>query len=51
MPIMTVKQFYVGLGSVGDWACRAKIERAVFNFKISWRDTLTDQVCQIIANS
>ncbi len=45
----TVGQFYEGLGRCGDWDCREKIEKAVFAFKISWKQEVDDSVCQIIA--
>ena len=48
---MTVKEFYVSLGTWSDWKLREKIEKAVFSFKISWKDTLTDEVCQAIADN
>ena len=49
---MTVKAFYEGLGSSGDWECRRKIERAVMqNHKISWYDQLTDAVASHIVNA
>ncbi len=49
---MTVKEFYVGLGSSNDWECRRKIERAVMqNYKISWHDELTDDAALHIVNA
>jgi len=49
---MTVKEFYVAMGSANDWECRRKIERAVMqNYKISWGDELTNQVISHIVNA
>ena len=49
---MTIKEFYVAMGNAGDWECRRKIERAVMqNYKISWRDQLTDKAASHIANA
>ena len=49
---MTVQEFYEGMGKAGDWECRRKIEKAVMiNFKISWRDELTDDVAIHIVNA
>ena len=52
---MTVQEFYVALGSnwtdASDWECREKIEKAVFSFKISWKQQVDDKVCEIIANT
>ncbi len=46
---MTVQEFYVALGSAGDWKCREKIEKAVFSFKLHWKQELDDKACEIIA--
>ena len=49
---MTVKEFYVAMGSCRDWECRRKIERAVMrNYKVSWEDELTDEVAKHIVNA
>jgi len=49
---MTVREFYEGMGKAGDWECRRKIERVVMqNFKIRWRDELTDEVIGHIVNA
>ena len=49
---MTVKEFYVARGNSKDWECRRKIERAVMqNYKISWKDELTDEVISHIINA
>ena len=48
---MTVQQFYVSLGTWSDWELRAKIERAVFSFRISWKDKLNNRVRQAIVEA
>ena len=49
---MTVKEFYVAMGSASDWECRRKIERATMqNYKIKWQDQLTDEVISHIVNA
>jgi hypothetical protein len=51
-PEMTVKEFYISSGKIGDWECRRKIEKAVMaNFKIHWNDILTDDVALHIVNA
>jgi hypothetical protein len=49
---MTVGEFYEGMGKAGDWECRRKIEKAVMiNYKIHWKDELTDEVALHIVNA
>jgi len=50
--MVTVKDFYEGMGRCGDYKTRAKIEKAVMvNHKLRWSDKMDGKACQIIANS
>ena len=49
---MEVKEFYEAMGRARDWECRRKIEIATMqNYKISWKDELTDEVISHIVNA
>ena len=46
---MTVKEFYVSLGSTRDWELRRKIEKAVMEKHVaSWKDETTEEILQKI---
>ena len=45
---MTVREFYEAMGRAGDWLIRRKIEKAVFSFKIRWKQQIDDNVRRII---